>query len=291
MKSTYYGIPKPCSEDWNKMNATEQGAFCAACSKEVFDCSSLKSAEIKVELATKTEPCIRIFGYQLDELNFLEWFNSLSLRKQLKYAFLFSFILVFNFNVKAQGADDTVFQPQFIQIDPQDSIIFDDRHPLELQTEYELIIYDPPKLELDKTYHLTPLETMGGIMVYGTFIPIEAPPIAVATVLDPSFTLKSERDRLREGAIASNLMLINDIKLTFFIEDDVLIFNSNTLDANAISLKIIKKGGENWIYSDYIHLKAGQREIHFPLEKYDNGIYYIFIENNGIQKVVEVTYW
>ncbi len=72
MKPIYFTIPKPCSEDWNKMTATEQGAFCRVCSKEVLDCSSLKSSEIKAELATKSEPCVRIFGYQLDELNFLE---------------------------------------------------------------------------------------------------------------------------------------------------------------------------------------------------------------------------
>lgn len=291
MKPIYFTIPKPCSEDWNKMTATEQGAFCTVCSKEVVDCSSLKSSEIKAELATKSAPCVRIFSYQLDELNFLEWFNSLSLRKQLKYAFLFSFILVFNFNAKAQRTDETLIEPQYIQVEPEDEFICNDTQPLELQPEFELITFDPPKIDVDKIYNVKSLESLGAMIVYGTFIPITPLPPAVSVVSDPLYTLKSEREKILEDATVTNLILINDLKLTFFIEEDVLIFNSNTLDATAIRLKIIKKGENNWIYSDYIHLMARQREIHFPLNDYENGVYYILIENNGIQKVLQVGYW
>lgn len=30
-------IPKPCSEEWNKMSSTEKGRFCNSCQKEVID--------------------------------------------------------------------------------------------------------------------------------------------------------------------------------------------------------------------------------------------------------------
>ncbi len=198
---------------------------------------------------------------------------------------------MFNFNAKGQEADEALIQPQFIQLEPKDEFICDDTQPLELQPEFELLTFDPPKIELDYQHTFEELEIyVSGFMV-GTFIPITPPPPAVSVVSDPLYTLKSEREKLLEDAAASNLILINDLKLTFFIEEDVLIFNSNTLDATAIRLKIIKKGEENWIYSDYIHLKAGQREIHFPLNEYENGEYYILIENNGIRKVVQVGYW
>jgi hypothetical protein len=40
-------IPKPCHEDRNQMTPTAQGAFCAACSKEVVDFTSMTDEEVQ----------------------------------------------------------------------------------------------------------------------------------------------------------------------------------------------------------------------------------------------------
>lgn len=40
-------IPKPCNEDWSKMQPTENGRFCDACQKQVFDFTNATVDEIK----------------------------------------------------------------------------------------------------------------------------------------------------------------------------------------------------------------------------------------------------
>ncbi|MEM7373726.1 MAG: hypothetical protein AAF587_34205 [Bacteroidota bacterium] len=39
MKFPHLQIPNPCHENWDTMSPTEQGRFCRACSKEIFDFS------------------------------------------------------------------------------------------------------------------------------------------------------------------------------------------------------------------------------------------------------------
>lgn len=289
MRPKFVSIPKPCSEDWNKMTATEQGAFCAKCTKEVLDCSSLKSTEIKHELSQKKDPCIRIFGHQLDELNFLEWFETLSLRKQLKYLFLFSFLLVFRLDATAQEDDTTLIQPQFVQIDPKDEPTQEESYKeLTLQEDY-LIDFATIKPTLpDKSYKVTCTETMGFTAWLGD-ITFEDPPTVESTQFIP--TILNQPQEVLAEIKQSNLLLINDLKLTFFIDDDMLIFNTNQLSASSIRLKIKRKDSDDWIYSDIIHLKSGQREIHFPLHEFDNGVYIIVVEQNCISKGIQLAYW
>ncbi|MBS1595356.1 MAG: hypothetical protein JST90_13650 [Bacteroidetes bacterium] len=39
-------IPTPCHERWDDMTATERGAFCHSCSKEVIDFSAMTDSEL-----------------------------------------------------------------------------------------------------------------------------------------------------------------------------------------------------------------------------------------------------
>ena len=46
-------IQKPCSENWNFMNATEKGAYCQKCATEVIDFTSKSQEEIKSVIKRK----------------------------------------------------------------------------------------------------------------------------------------------------------------------------------------------------------------------------------------------
>ena len=49
-------IPKPCSEDWNKMTTTQKGAFCKSCAKEVVDFTTTTKRELSRKIKQATDP-------------------------------------------------------------------------------------------------------------------------------------------------------------------------------------------------------------------------------------------
>jgi hypothetical protein len=53
-KTIHVNIPEPCHEDWSKMTATQCGAFCKACSKEVIDFTNKSEAQI-VEILSQAK--------------------------------------------------------------------------------------------------------------------------------------------------------------------------------------------------------------------------------------------
>jgi len=60
-------IPKPCHENWQEMTATERGAFCKSCQKEVIDFTKKTDDETYRILATSDDSlCGR---YRIDQLN------------------------------------------------------------------------------------------------------------------------------------------------------------------------------------------------------------------------------
>lgn len=64
-------IPQPCHEDWNAMTPTEKGAFCAVCTKEVMDFSTMSDDEVKnyFLLNAGKKTCGRFRKSQLKGLN------------------------------------------------------------------------------------------------------------------------------------------------------------------------------------------------------------------------------
>lgn len=61
-------LNKPCSENWDKMTAVEQGRYCVLCNKAVFDFSSMDKAQIIKILKKhkKHQLCGRFRTTQLD---------------------------------------------------------------------------------------------------------------------------------------------------------------------------------------------------------------------------------
>ena len=61
-------IPKPCHEDWNKMNPDERSRFCNACQKSIIDFSQLTDDEIIEMLKKGNETCGRFDNSQLNRI-------------------------------------------------------------------------------------------------------------------------------------------------------------------------------------------------------------------------------
>jgi len=67
-KSIHISIPTPCHESWDSMDATERGAFCHSCQKEVIDFSAMTDREVIEYLASHQTGCGRFRKDQLDTM-------------------------------------------------------------------------------------------------------------------------------------------------------------------------------------------------------------------------------
>lgn len=66
-------IPKPCGEDWNKMNPTAKGMFCDSCKKEILDFTNFSNYQLSKKLDNKENICGRFKSSQINkELNSLK---------------------------------------------------------------------------------------------------------------------------------------------------------------------------------------------------------------------------
>lgn len=61
-----FNLPEPCSEKWESMPATDRGAFCASCSKNLYDFTKMTDAQIADVIRNSTEKvCGRFRNDQL----------------------------------------------------------------------------------------------------------------------------------------------------------------------------------------------------------------------------------
>jgi hypothetical protein len=63
-------IPKPCHEDWSNMTPTQQGAFCASCSKDVVDFTKMTDEEVQQYFLLRKEAktCGRFRAEQINRI-------------------------------------------------------------------------------------------------------------------------------------------------------------------------------------------------------------------------------
>ena len=64
--SIQISLPTPCHESWGKMGATERGAFCSSCQKEVVDFSAMTDREVIESLSRNKLGCGR---FRKDQVN------------------------------------------------------------------------------------------------------------------------------------------------------------------------------------------------------------------------------
>jgi hypothetical protein len=106
-------IPKPCSEDWNKMEQSEKGRFCSSCQKEIIDFSSLTDKELYQYFSNaKIIPCGIFHQSQLNtsivpkEIKSKPW-NHI----HKKVAAVLAFLSLKPSGTMAQDGPQTVIQP------------------------------------------------------------------------------------------------------------------------------------------------------------------------------------
>jgi hypothetical protein len=79
-------VPKPCSQDWDKMTPDEKGRHCNLCSKSVVDFSKYTDKELLEFFSTvKEKVCGRINNYQLNRIIAVHESSDTSIFKRLLF--------------------------------------------------------------------------------------------------------------------------------------------------------------------------------------------------------------
>jgi hypothetical protein len=293
MKPAYFSIPKPCSADWNKMTPTEQGAFCKQCNKEVVDLYPVPSNQIRKTIAAKINPCVRILQSQIDEMNFTEWFHSISLVKQLRYLFLFTLLLVFQQTSHAQEADTT-----FI---PYSNEYLDN-------LETEMAEAEADRLAESKDSIAASTLTEGIVDWKGINVEIH-PPIGdgwMGVPMPPIIGVWDGWDGIFDISVVGGVMLTeyqledtlpqplkNSILLdlnvyAFEVIGNQLHFTYKAIQRQKVRLKITNEAGKI-VYFEPIEVGIGENTISYPIDKFKFGHYTITLESettNGSTKVI-----
>lgn len=124
-------IEDPCTENWNRMHPTEQGAFCSKCQKEVIDFSVMNKNQIQQELLKRSRErvCGRITPNQLLELNadYEEFY--FRNKQSFQVAFLYSLMIAFGltlFSCSNEEQASIIGEMQLIDIHKDDVQNYDD---------------------------------------------------------------------------------------------------------------------------------------------------------------------
>ncbi|NOQ72590.1 MAG: hypothetical protein GQ574_11340 [Crocinitomix sp.] len=108
---TNIGISSPCSEDWNKMEPTERGAYCGKCQFDVIDFTAKQPEEIReiLKLRSGEKTCGHISTVQMDMVNtnYHLWNNQpLSIfRSKFLYACMMAFGLALFTGCESSGEE------------------------------------------------------------------------------------------------------------------------------------------------------------------------------------------
>ncbi len=294
MNPFYLSIPKPCHEDWDKMNPTECGAFCNKCSKEVIDLTNFDIHDIQEKLISKSNPCVKIGNEQIRQHNFLQWFNHLSLRNQLKYVFLFSFTIIFEFGLLSNT------EKHEIELDTIDITTTE-----ELLNEYQDIIPEEEYIEPFKFIWDFPiLETawMGNIITTGTviypIIELWEDPFEGSYFQYNSLSEQNANSVFNPIFPKSNIIIINNSSYQFKIINDMIqleIISNDDLDidltASLIAVKNTPFNTNRKVFTESFKVDTGTKALSFPIENLVNGLYRINIKIEEKYYSTEMMYW
>lgn len=95
----HLSIPRPCHEDWDKMNPNEQGRHCNVCCKTVVDFTSMSDTEVKYYFINKKKEesvCGRFKNEQLHRIKVQLPSNIYTISMPLWKRFLTACLLAFS---------------------------------------------------------------------------------------------------------------------------------------------------------------------------------------------------
>jgi len=95
----HLSIPKPCHEDWAKMNPNEKGRHCNVCCKTVVDFTSMSDTEVKYFFINKKKEesvCCRFKNEQLHRIKIQLPYNIYTISMPLWKRFLTACLLAFS---------------------------------------------------------------------------------------------------------------------------------------------------------------------------------------------------
>lgn len=262
MQPNYFSIPKPCSENWNEMTPTEQGAFCSKCTKEVLDLTATKSSKIRAKIAANANPCIRISNRQMDEINWWEWFNSLTLKKQLNHVFLIAFLFAFKFNGSSQQPDTLAAQQNNVMIDSLAPVVLSDT----ILPVYRTIdSISCPEIFSTNVLWKEEYDIMG--------IPPAEPMVTSADFNGLTHDLNLTDYFILGDTIApiSTIQLSNNW-YTFDVFEDELILTIDAHQTETVEFRIYSENNR-LVYADRLRIELGFIEIPVSLINYNEGTY------------------
>lgn len=298
-------IQKPCSENWSDMSATECGAFCQKCSKEVIDFTNKSNDHIRTILLqhSGSEVCGRITSTQLDQLNmdFELWNNSEKWNRN--HLMFYSFLLVLGLslasctnqkdqkevenirltldhlihNSETENSDNIKISP------PEKEINVQPIQKIEIETDSSAVIFSyPPKSDSSEkiadsdlreqfytTHDITVLGGMSFSTVYNTYLEEVVP--------------EQKQNQLGNPIpVAYNALVFpNPTSGRTTLKFDVP-------DSTKVSFALYSMAGEQISILEQKPFEPGFYEIPFDLTDQPSGTYLIMLLSENFRKSVKV---
>lgn len=176
-KSISIRIQNPCHEDWDQMTLTDTGKFCAACSKNVTDFTSMTDNEILTFLENQNgKLCGQLRGSQLNRMIV---HTNLQGRNHRLNAFFAALMLAGG--AGSAMAQDTI-PPYRVKYTP--TVIIDEKHPTG-----PVCIKGPGKTEA-LVLKAVLIDTMSDSRVYGATVTIKGTDIVAETDEKGNFVMQ-----------------------------------------------------------------------------------------------------
>lgn len=295
------------------MSLNDKGAFCQSCQKQVHDFSQYSNLEIKQILEQKNV-CVRTTQNKLDELNFIEWFNHLKLKPQLKYLFLFSFLIACN-SLNAQ--ESTRYEPQFITLDSSDQLTADEiyasiRNDVIPEEAYEpQIIWEPGTMihwqPTTDEYELEVVSVSGSVQInteafiygdigwIGTIVVEEPAGIHVLSERENQSNLNHFSGYNRLNISNEAALFIEHVEFEFIVEGDQLLVYAKSAKDQLFTFEFAKveyfEKNRPILFRENIAIPQGENTLKLPLINLPKGNYSIQISTQNHTSYASFNYY
>lgn len=290
-----FGIENPCSEDWNKMNHNEKGAFCKLCTKQVHDFSNKSANEIKLTLLQLNgqSVCARMTVSQENELNteFKTWLAQR--RRNPQQLFIAALLIVFGLTLFSCEDERDQRQIESVQQIAR-SIATNELTKLENAPVEDEIILVPSLQE-----EIISVESY----IMGAYpMPeiIEAPPIEEVEIIEPERLVYSGSEimSIHREFLEQTSVELDENGIPYPTEFKALSFPNPAIESTTLEIQLPQK--ERMEINLYDTSGKLIREIHsgkiargtfrqlIDLNDLNSGLYLIIIQSKDFKETVRV---